>query len=61
MGKDLLRTLRKLQRLGWRMYDDRYTSPYTKIDYEFEQACRIEDLPVPDEKPGDALWKWLES
>jgi hypothetical protein len=62
IGAQLVRTLRKLAKLGWVSRDgDRFTSPHTKIDYEFERACRIEDLPVPSEKPGDALWRWLRN
>lgn len=63
IGTQIVQTLRKLGKRGWRSTDGgcRFTSPHTKIDYGFEEACRIEDLPVPNEKPGDALWKWLKS
>ena len=59
MGKQLVTTLRKLAKLGWRGVDGGLTSPHTKIDYDFDEACRIEGLPVPAEKPGDAFHEWL--
>lgn len=57
--RKLRKVCRNLSKKGWIKIGDSYMSPYTKIDYSFEDACKIENLLVPSIKPGDLLYRWV--
>jgi len=60
-GKKLSKVMNRLINRGWRQDGNSWISPHTKINYFFTQACNIEDIKLPNERPGDSLWNWLKN